>query len=350
MQSARRLDSRFVLRTAAAGLISACWLQPAVAVASTEQALDPAEAQAQASWRADIALIAVPADGCFHAAYPNLFWEQVACGVGQPRVHSVPPTVTGGVGGVVGNGHDYAAGVTGLISKAYGTFPSVTGVTKEKSVGVAAFGGGGILGPNEYTLQLNTNFLDTTTSACDGHSGCLVWQQFIYSTDYLTDDEAEVFMQYWLIGWGTSACPSGFGSDGAGDCYGNSSYAAVPDLKIKDLGGETLTGSAVSGGNDTVTFTYGGDSYAVSGKDSVLDIATVWNLAEFNVVGDAGGSRADFNTGSSVTVNLAVTSGSAAKPACLKNAGTTGETNNLKLGACTRSGGATPAIEFTESN
>lgn len=350
MQSRKKFGSRFVLQAAAAGLIGACWLHPAVAIASADEALDQAEAQARASWRADIAGIEVPPDGCFHAAYPNLFWERVACGVGQPRVHTLPRTVREGGSDVVGNGHDYAAGVTGLISKAYGTFPSVTGVKKEKSVGVPAFGDGGILGPNEYTLQLNTNFLGTTTAACDGHSGCLVWQQFIYSTDYLENGAADVFMQYWLIGWGGSACPAGFGSDGAGDCYGNSNYVTVPDLVITDLAGETLTASAVSGGNDTVTFTEGGNSYAVSGKDSMLDIATVWNEAEFNVVGDAGGSRANFNTGSSVTVNLAVSSGTTAKPTCLKNAGTTGETNNLKLGACTRSGGATPAIEFTESN
>jgi len=157
-------------------------------------------------------------------------------------------------------------------------------------------------------------------------------------------------MQYWLIGWGGSKCPKGFGSDGEGDCYGNSKYATVPDLKIQDLAGETITGAVVAGGNDTVTFTYGGDSYSVSGKDSMLDIATVWNEVEFNVVGDAGGSRAQFNKGSSVSVNLAVSSGTTAKPACKKNAGTTGETNNLALGPCTTSGGATPAIAFTESN
>jgi hypothetical protein len=348
MQSGKRLELRFVLRIAAAAAISACWLQPAIAGAASDPALDAAEAQAQASWRADIARIEVPADGCFHAAYPNLFWEQVACGVGQPRSHTVPPKVKEAGTDVVGNGHDYAALVTGLISQADGTFPTVTGVKKESSVGVAGFGDGGILGPNEYTLQVNTNF-NGTTAACKSHSGCTVWQQFIYSTDYLTEGEAAAFMQYWLIGWGGSKCPKGFGSDGEGDCYGNSKYATVPDLKIQDLAGETITGAVVAGGNDTVTFTYGGDSYSVSGKDSMLDIATVWNEVEFNVVGDAGGSRAQFNKGSSVSVNLAVSSGTTAKPACKKNAGTTGETNNLALGPCTTSGGATPAIAFTES-
>ena len=349
MPSAKRLDSCFVVRVAALGFISACWLQPALAGASAEQALDAAEAQAQASWRADIARIEVPADGCFEAAYPNLYWEQVACGVGQPRAHSVPPKVNEAGSNVVGNGHDYAAKVTGLMSQAYGTFPRVKGVKKEQSVGVAAFGDGGILGPNEYTLQINTNYTGTT-SACKGHSGCTVWQQFIYSTDYLTPGEADAFMQYWLVGWGNKKCPAGFETDGAGDCFGNSNYVSVPDLKIGQLADETITASAVAGGNDTVTFTHGAHSYAVSGKDSVLDVATVWDEAEFNVVGDAGGSRAQFNEGSSVTVNLAVTNGTTGAPTCEKNAGSTGETNNLDLGTCKTSGGETPSIQFIESN
>jgi len=349
MQSRKRIVSRFVLLSAAAGVISACWLQPAVAVAASDEALTPAEAQAQASWRADIARIEVPPDGCFHAAYPNLYWERVACAVGHPRAHTVPPKVTEGGTDVVGNGYDYAAKVTGLISQAYGTFPTVTGVTHERSAGVPAFGDNGVLGPNEYTLQVNTNFTGTT-AACNGNSGCTVWQQFIYATDQMVEGEGAAFMQYWLIHWGDSDCPAGFFSDGGGDCYGNSNSVTIPDLKITTLAGQTITGSAVAGGNDTVKFTHGGHSYSVSGPDSTLDIATVWNEAEFNLVGDGGGSRADFNKGSSVTVDLAVTSGSSAAPACKKKAGTTGETNNLDLGPCTASGGATPAIEFTESN
>jgi hypothetical protein len=348
MQSKRRLDSRFVLRVTAAGLISACWLQPAPAASSADQALDPAEAQAQASWRADIARIEVPAVGCFQAAYPNLYWERVACAAGKPRVHPLPPKVKDGGVEVVGDGYDYAAKVKGLISSAYGTFPGVTGVTHERSAGVAAFGGGGELGPNEYSLQINSN-PNGTTAACQDHSGCTVWQQFIYATDLVEDGEAGAFMQYWLLNWGESACPAGFGAYG-GDCYENSNVVPIPDLKITQLGNETITGSAVSGGNDTVTFTHGTHSYSVSGADSVLDVATVWDEAEFNIVGDGGGSRADFNSGSSVTVNLAVSSGTTKAPTCAKKAGSTGETNNLNLGACTTSGGATPSIQFTESN
>ena len=85
----------------------------------------------------------------------------------------------------------------------------------------------------------------------------------------------------------------------------------------------------------------------------MTDISSKWTEAEFNVVGNAGGSRADFNRGASLTVKLAVTDGSTAAPACSAPSaydGTTGETNNLKLGSCSAAGGATPFIEFTESD
>jgi hypothetical protein len=230
-----------------------------------------------------------------------------------------------------------------------GSFPTVTDVTSEKSKGVAAFGGGGILGNNEYTLQANTNYTGTT-SVCAGHSGCTVWQQYIYSTDYVTKGKGAVFMQYWLIGWGSKACPGTFFSAGGGDCYTNSAITTAPDMPITDLGELTLSGSAVAGGSDTVVFNNGTDAYSASGPDSMLDISAVWQQTEFNVVGDAGGSRADFNTGASVTVKLEISDGSTAAPTCVKNMGSTGETNNLNLAKCAKKGGATPYIEFTESN
>jgi hypothetical protein len=81
-----------------------------------------------------------------------------------------------------------------------------------------------------------------------------------------------------------------------------------------------------------------------------LYISQVWNTGEFNVVGDAGGSEAEFNSGASITANLAVSDGSSRAPSCVADSGTTGESNNLNLGSCTASGGSTPSIQFTESN
>jgi hypothetical protein len=343
------MKSRFNLRhathIAAAGLVTACWVQPALAG-------QDADSVARDNWRAAMRHNLASEAGCFHAAYPSFAWEKVECKTLHPLVHPVHDTAAGGVGAVTGNGHDYVAQAAGLITETFGSFPSVTGVTSERSVGVAAFGGGGILGPNEYTLQINTNFTGTT-SVCAGHSGCTVWQQFIYSPDYQTKGEAAVFMQYWLIGWGRGKCPKPFASAGAGsgDCYTNSAYVAAPDMPITDLAELTISGAVVAGGNDTVTFNNGSEAYSVSGSDSMLDVSAVWTQSEFNIVGNAGGSRADFNKGSSITVKSALTDGSTAAPTCVPNDGSTGESNNLTLAKkCTTAGGATPYIEFVEKN
>jgi len=344
----QKLGSRYVIKIAAAGLLSTCWLLPTLAAQATDATVD-AETVARANWQAIMAHNAAAPEGCFHAAYPEVVWERVECKVAHPRAHPVHVMPNNGVAEVTGNGHDYVAQAAGLIGEALGSFPSVSDVKSEKSVGVAAFGDGGILGPNEYTLQVNSNYTGTT-SACAGHSGCTVWQQFIYSPNYNVEGEAAVFMQYWLIGWGSSACPKNFGSDGEGDCYANSNYVAAPDMPITSLGKLTISGAAVAGGNDTVVFNNGTEAYSITGKDSVLDISAVWRQTEFNVVGNAGGSRADFNQGASVTVKLALSDGSTSAPSCVANAGSTGETNNLNLGKCSTSGGSTPFIEFTESN
>jgi hypothetical protein len=113
----------------------------------------------------------------------------------------------------------------------------------------------------------------------------------------------------------------------------------------------TFTGSAVSGGNDSAVFNNGTTAYSLVASDSVVDIASVWQQSEFNIVGDAGGSRADFNSGgASITVKVAVTDGSTSAPTCVADAGSTGETNNLNLGSCTATAATQPYIEFTESN
>jgi len=337
---------RYAIHIAAAALIGTCCLPPVSAAQTADSAAD-AEAAARDDWRAVMAQPIELGAGCFQASYPSIVWEQVECKELHPRVH--PVLRKPGQGEVTGNGHDYVAKAAGRISRTLGTFPKVTGVKSEKSVGVAAFGGGGILGPNEYSLQLNTN-LTGTTAACKGNIFCVVWQQFVYATNYAVEGEAAVFMQYWLIGWGNSACPKGFHSDGSGDCFGNSKSMSAPDVKPTSLASLSLSGTAVPGGSDTVVFTDGHTAYRISGSDTVLDISQVWQESEFNVVGDAGGSRADFNTPVSIAVKLALTDGTTSAPTCVANAGTTGETNNLNLGKCSTASGSSPSIQFTESN
>jgi hypothetical protein len=157
-------------------------------------------------------------------------------------------------------------------------------------------------------------------------------------------------MQYWLINYitGTQHCPSGWNTSGA-SCYKNSNaIRTAPQLAISDLSGMKLSGSAVSGAHDSVVFTGAGIAYNVSQSDNVVDLATAWQQSEFNIIGDGNGSKAHFNTGSHITVKLVTTGGGT--PSCVAHAGTTGETNNLNLGACNAFGGAHPHIQFVESN
>ena len=301
---------------------------PALAqTAEPQVATVSAEALMQENWRETIARTSVPHEGCFQADFPNAVWVETGCSVAPDKVY-----VPHGHGGpqTVGNGVDYAASVSNLISSAVGTFPTVTGVTSERD-GSA----------NVYSIQLNSNFM--STAACNGHSGCLAWEQFVYSSQ-----ETSAFMQYWLIDYGNS-CPSGWNAY-SGSCYKNSAAVTVPKQAISTLSQLKMSATAVSGGNDTLVFTTPTRAYSTTGKDSVTYLATAWKQAEFNIIGDGGGSKATFNTGSNVTVKVAVSHGSTAAPTCASNAGTTGETNNLKLGTCSGVGGATPYIQFKESN
>jgi hypothetical protein len=332
----------------AAALIATTTITSAATSAATTA---DEEALARSNWRALLAKNPAPAQGCFHASYPSLDWESVACKATQTRVHPVPVHLTAGGSQAVGNRNDYVLEAQGLIDFVYASLQP-TGVTSEQTVGVAALGGGGILGANEYTLQLNTNAASTTHACAGGSSQCTVWQQFVYGTDWNTKGEAALFMEYWLLDWGSSSpCPKGwttFQNFGQTDCFQNSSYTALPDIPPADLGDALLTASVTPGGNDVLTLDYGSDAYYVSASDSVLDISSVWTEAEFNVFGDGDDSEADFNAGSSILVQLMVADGTVADPLCVPGSGTTGETNNLTLGTCQAGLMANPSIGFTD--
>jgi hypothetical protein len=341
--------SHYATAAAAASVLGVFCLQSA----HTETA--DADAAAHKSWRTVMARHKNAEPGCYRATYPSMVWEKIECKEGNLPVPSAPRHTTGVRSEVTGDGNDYVAESAGLITETVGTFPSVSGIKGEKTIGVAAFGGGGVLGPNEYTLQINTNVAGPTAS-CAGRSGCYVWQQFAYGTNFPYPNQKPkfngvVFIEYWLINWGSPPCPHGW-RDYGGSCVRNSSYTEAPNAPIKDTGLQdlTLSGSAVAGGNDTVVFNNGTTAYSVTEPDSMLDLSSVWTQSEFNVFGDGDGSEAVFNKGSSLTVNLALTDGSNAAPTCVGNAGTTGESNNLNLGACTATGGASPSIQFTEAN
>jgi hypothetical protein len=316
----------------AAGLVgSACLMAPAQA-AST--------AQLQQSWRASIARTVTPGKGCYEAAYPLTAWKEVAC-VTAPNIPYLPRSGAG-AGQTTGDGNDYAAVTATPTSSATGSFPKVKGLTTETDGGQK----------NVYSLQLNSNFM-SNDQACAGAanpSACLGWEQFVYSSS-----ERAVFMQYWLIHF-DKTCPGGwftFSASGHTDCWKNSNAASAPQEPVTDLKSITLSGTAVASGVDTINFVDGAHAYSVTGQDSVMFLAAGWTESEFNIIGDGGGSAANFNAGTSLTVHIDLVDGTTAKPVCKADDGTTGETNNLNLGTCkAKKGKGTklPSVQFVESN
>lgn len=359
----------FRLATAAAVLSVASL--PCMLLAQDSVSIDKPEAAAKQVWRDTMHTVAAPGEGCFHASYPSTEWQKVQCEAppayrsAVPRHHNYTDTV--------GNGSDYvAAAPSGShFSLVAGSWPTVSGVTSEKTVNVP-FGGGesdGITGKNQYTVQVNSNFAHT--AACKTFTKCLAWVQWVISTDAPVSlssgklsGKTEVFIEYWLIDYGASSgasCPSGYlnaGADSEGpgvDCVQNTAATAIVSgqLPITDLASLQLSGAATTGSTDKATATYDSEAYTASVSDSTTDIASGWTQAEYNIFGNAGGAQAKFNTGASLTAKVALTYGSTTAPVCEPPSaidGTTGETNNLNAKSCTATGGSSPNITFVESD
>jgi hypothetical protein len=317
------------------------------------------EALALENWHSFIRENPAPEKGCFHVSYPNFVWERADCAQTPPRAHPTHSRQVAETPEVAGNRYDYVVEAQSLISDAEGDFLA------NDALSVTSVGGSGATdGSNEYSVQLNTNTSPSASPSICARRGCTVWQQFVYGTDQDTvipffDVGAGLFMQYWLLGWNDS-CPSGwqsYSNGGQTDCYMNSNMALLPDISISHLSEISMHAWAIPGSSDGVTLTYGNEAWSVSGDDSVLNISSVWREVEFNVFGDGGSSEADFNGGSSITVELSLGDESNAAPACIPpsdKSGTTGETNNLNLGTCQAGVPLWPArypytIDFTES-
>ena len=313
---------------AAAALVGPTLLPAASAQAASSPAAVVAAAKAQ--WQTAITHVPEQGAGCYQASYPSLSWHAVAC-VAAPRIPLVPALSHGAAkhpGPVtVGDGTDYSATVSGLISKATGTFTNVSSNISEKG----DVGGSGSQVSNSFSLQLNSQFF-SGSPACSGASDpadCQAWQQFVYT--YNGGGTGDVFMQYWLIGYEAS-CPSGWYSY-SGDCYTNSSASEVTGITAAELATVKLTASAASGGNDAVSLSVGsGQAVTVTGKDSKVDLASYWNTTEWGVFGDGGGSAADFGSSNTLEAQTALTATGSSAPGCVAE-GFTGETNNLKLTA-----------------
>ena len=296
----------------------------AVAAAAAQAQAAPSEAV----WSAAIATTPAPGRGCFEADYPLAVWKQVACTVAPLRPYAPA--------GTVGAGADYAAGTKRLTSQATGFFAAVQGLQWERGAGNQ---------PNSYSLQLNSNFM-ANDPACAGAADpatCRGWQQFAYSGGF-----GVAFMQYWLIDYG-AACPTGWAAFEA-SCFMNGPAVSAPAMDITQIKTTKLSGAAVKGGLDTLVLTTKRKAFSVTGDDAVVNLAKGWRGTEFNVFGDGGRAKATFNPGTTLTIEIDVVDGARKAPACATGAGTSGETNNLALGACTTAKGKTPRVTFAEGN
>lgn len=349
---ARKLCRLESFRGSIRGVLVAAGLAAAVAApawASTHGAVIP-DPVALENWRAVMAQNLPQEAGCFRESYPSLVREKVDCSTARPRAHPRRRTSANVEPYSVGNGNDYIAQTKEKIFWAGGNFRNVV-VQSEASVG----GNNAIDGPNEYSLQLNTNEWGVT-SACEISPtfSCHVWQQFVYATDSdcgVFECGGGVFIQYWLLD--SEYCPSGWNQDGA-NCFVDSNMASAPDFPITDLANLSLHAAAKAGGQDcVVVYDNTGAGWGVCNSDGVLDISSVWDKTEFGIFGDAGRSQAQFSSGTGFDVLLQVNDGSGAAPACHAHEGTTGETNNLTLGPCftgAKGGGLYPWIEYFEIN
>jgi len=300
--------------------------------------LSPEERQKREEWRRSMSRNPAPKKGCFNSSYPSLEWHEVPCGA--PSQFPNPPA-RGPRPDFVGNGTDFSARVSGAaISSAIGSFDSVSPATITET---GAWGNNSNAA-NAFTLQINSQFF--STPACNNRAGCQGWQQFIYSQNQCNGPC--VFMEYWLIGFGPS-CPAGSWRQSGNDCWFNSASTRAPAVTAAQLQGTTLTGTAASGGTDTVVLSTAGGTATAMAADDVVSLEQQWNTAEFNIFGDCCLAQANFSIGSTIVVRTSIVDGTMNAPACVSG-GTTGETNNLKLvGPCSAIGGASPAIVFTES-
>lgn len=286
-------------------------------------------------WRRTITKTPTPKAGCFRSSYPATDWEEIPCEIApiEPR----DPHTVGGP-----NNFDFEAGGSGLISWAQGSFPSISPFPDLSNY-------------NYYSLQLNTNFF--VTPACSGSpnpSSCLGWQQFLLANDGDLDGSSQVYMQYWLVNYG-SPCPSGWMSS-QGHCFKNSPAVSPFWQKTEWLDEQMVSGS-VSATTDTVTVNLPQGAYAVS-NTSVLQAFQGWTSSQFNIFGFCCSGQAFFLGDATLTVRISQSDGTLAAPTCLLG-GTTAESNSLTLvrpSCCPMPGmdlgfvTIPPSISFIETN
>jgi hypothetical protein len=269
--------------------------------------------------------------------------------------------------------HTYAAAANGgNISYAEGSFPRATGIRNVSSVDNLNSNGSTA---DAFSLQLNTNWFDVTSSGvCSGSGTCSGWAQFIYT--HYNNDSAEIRVVYSVSGTGVDclslarnsfagmywAAMSGFGginySYSNNYCFGFGPSKTIPSPPgITELGSVKLRAQATADGYDSISLQHGSQSpYQVPPYQSPFGdlLSKNWRTAEFNVFGrDGSQPMAVFNEGAELTVKTTVYDGTLNAPGCKYGLGdgATMEMNNLYLfDTCSVTGGAEPSTTFAETS
>ncbi len=306
------------------------------------------------NWRKTIAATPRPATGCFQARYPETKWRAVPCDY-SPRKLRLPNGGGIRLETVGGSNGDMTAQVPGGITQSEGSFDSVSTTGESDS----------IVGAGKYSLQLNTEFFNT--SLCTGAgANCKGWAQFIF------DDDGSTSIQYWMIKIGApgASCPTPhhtgtcapnsvytdgwcpFTISGFGYCAVNSPVAHASAVSPTALASVVLQGNAHVGTvSESATAFVSGIATTAPGGNYFPDLGSNWHEAEFNVFGHGNSSVANFDPNTTLVARVGVDSGVSVGPGCdLRSF--TAETNNLSIinTTSTPAHNGHPSLIFTESN
>jgi len=353
-----------------AALLSVILHSPAFAqTPPAPEKVSPEEATKRKDWNDSMLRKTSPKKGCFRADYPSTDWKEVAC-VPAPNHPAIPSH--GPRPSVVGNTNDISAQApAGHITQAIGSFDSVTNVTSES--GPIANSGPPVA--DAYSLQINTDRFGGTVcngspnAACNdvANTGCCGWQQFVFYNSGSPGTTGSLFIQDWILRYNTT-CPAGqgwqqFSFTGDTDiyCYQNVRTSDPADMGATAVDNQPITNLhnlrmsvSVGSSGDSATLSTGGTTAYNRTVNSLVNTASSWTIAEWNVFGplgsSSGGALATFNTGASIVPRTEIIYGGTAAPIC-STLSFTGETNNLSFGptapAATAPG---PAVIFSESS
>jgi hypothetical protein len=240
--------------------------------------------------------------GCFRASRPSTTWAEVPCSKKRPRhfgthgpIQPLPENV--GASTPTDSGQSSSP-----ISAAQGFFTGVSTTGESDSND----------GNNAFSVQLNSNKFSTPLCSAP----CLGWQQFIFIQDGNgIFDSGIVYIQYWMLNYLPShnGCPPYWNQSGNHCWYVDSDQTpSVSTQDITELGAVRLVGTAGPASDTATFFDSDGDSATASEGSSVLGLGSAgrWTAAGFNIYGEGSGSQASFDAGTSMFVNLVLTTGS----------------------------------------